>query len=103
MGGPIACQDAEGFLVKFGGEMGTLYQNFTPCTPNPQVQTGIYLILGGPKACQDAEGFFTGGFPETYMYTNISNVGSSFWPFYNEKFMLKRFYQQTACVEAKKV
>ena len=30
-GGPIACQDAEGFLVKFGGEIGTLYQIFTPC------------------------------------------------------------------------
>ena len=85
--------------------MSTLYQKFTLCTPtpHPQIQTGIYLILGGPKACQDAEGFFTGGFPETYTYTNILNVGSSFWPFHNEKLMLKRFYQQTACVEAKEV
>ena len=61
--------------------MSTLYQKFTLCTPtpHPQIQTGIYLILGGPKACQDAEGFFTGGFPETYIYTNILNVGTMRW------------------------
>ena len=26
-----------------------------------------------------------GGFPDTYIYTNILNVGSSFWPFYYEQ------------------
>ena len=27
---------------------------------------------GGPIACQDAEGFFTGGFPNTYIYTTYN-------------------------------
>ena len=93
-------------MVKFEGKMGKLYQNFTPCTPPPSPNTNRHLLDfggGGPKACQDAQGFFTGGFPKTYIYTNILNVGSSYWPFYNEKLMLKRFYQQTACVEAKEV
>ena len=40
----------EAFMVKFEGKMGTWYQNFTPCTPHPQIQTGIYLILGGSES-----------------------------------------------------
>ena len=55
-------------MVKFGGKIGTLYQIFTPCTPLPKYKLDFW---GGPIACQDAEGFFTGGFPNTYIYTTF--------------------------------
>merc|ERR1712209_128987 len=47
-------------MVKFGGEIGTLYQIFTPCTPSPNTNGHLLDFWGGPIACQDAEGFFTG-------------------------------------------
>ena len=55
-------------MVKFGGEIGTLYQIFTPCTPSPNTNGHLLDFWGGPIACQDAEGFFIGGFPKTYIY-----------------------------------
>jgi len=58
-------------MVKFGGEIGTLYQIFTPCTPSPNTNGHLLDFWGGPIACQDAEGFFTGGFPNTYIYTTF--------------------------------
>ena len=58
-------------MVKFGGEIGTLYQIFTPCTPLPKYKRAFTLFWGGPISCQDAEGFFTGGFPKT------KNIASS--------------------------
>ena len=58
-------------MVKFGGEIGTLYQIFTPCTPLPKYKRAFTLFWGGPISCQDAEGFFTGGFPKT------ENIASS--------------------------
>ena len=40
-------------MVKFGGEIGTLYQIFTPCTPLPQ---GAQQAQGRCKAHQEEEG-----------------------------------------------
>ena len=33
-------------MVKFGGEIGTLYQIFTPCTPLPKYKRAFTGFLG---------------------------------------------------------
>ena len=42
-------------MVKFGGEIGTLYQIFTPCTPLPKWST-LRDALQGPQGAQQAQG-----------------------------------------------
>merc|ERR1712102_219594 len=43
-----------------------------PAPPSPNTNGYLLDFLGGPIACQDAEGFFTGGFPNTYIYTTYN-------------------------------
>ena len=40
--------------------------------PSPNTNGHLLDFWGGPIACQDAEGFFTGGFPNTYIYTTYN-------------------------------
>merc|ERR1712004_153861 len=42
-----------------------------PAPPSPNTNGHLLDFWGGPIACQDAEGFFTGGFPNTYIYTTL--------------------------------
>merc|ERR1711973_941902 len=58
-------------MVKFGGEIGTVYQISLPALPSPNTNGHLLDFWGGPIACQDAEGFFTGVFPNTYTYTTL--------------------------------
>ena len=37
-------------MVKFGGEIGTLYQIFTPCTPLPKYKRAFTWFLGGSNS-----------------------------------------------------
>ena len=46
-------------MVRFGGEIGTLYQIFTPCTPLPKYKrewSTLRDALPGPKAAQPPQG-----------------------------------------------
>ena len=40
----------EALMVKFGGEIGTLYQIFTPCTPLPKYKRAFTWFLGGSNS-----------------------------------------------------
>merc|ERR1711952_94989 len=43
-----------------------------PAPPSPNTNGHLLDFWGGPIACQDAKGFFTGGFPNTYIYTTYN-------------------------------
>ena len=40
----------EALMVKFGGEIGTLYQIFPPCTPLPKYKRAFTWFLGGSNS-----------------------------------------------------
>ena len=48
----------EAWMVKFGGEIGTLYQIFTPCTPLPKYKRAFTWFLGGSNSLPGCQRIF---------------------------------------------
>ena len=53
----------EAWMVKFGGEIGTLYQIFTPCTPLPKYKRAFTWFLGGSNSLPGCRRIFYRGLP----------------------------------------
>ena len=53
----------EALMVKFGGEIGTLYQIFTPCTPLPKYKRAFTWFLGGSNSLPGCRRIFYRGLP----------------------------------------
>ena len=53
----------EALMVKFWGEIGTLYQIFTPCTPLPKYKRAFTWFLGGSNSLPGCRRIFYRGLP----------------------------------------
>ena len=70
-------------MVKFGGEIGTLYQIFTPCTPLPKYKRAFTLFWVGSNIllflCSlDPKKYFFSTFFGFFIITAIFNAQKSF-------------------------
>ena len=63
----------EAWMVKFGGEIGTLYQIFTPCTPLPKYKRAFTWFLGGSNSLPGCRRIFYRGLLCIWTLTSSNN------------------------------